>query len=79
MRWKSKYTQAHYANGTSRLKRVFAWLPVYIDGTTVWLETFEILQMYVTSTHKVKLDPASNELVNFHTGLWIDISKRLIN
>lgn len=78
MKWKAKYTEVHYPNGASRLKRIFAWSPVYIDGTMLWLETYEVLQMYVLNTHKVILDPTSKETTNFHTGVWIDISKRFI-
>lgn len=79
MRWKAKYTEAHYTHGTSRLKRVFAWLPTYVDGTVVWLETYEILQMYNVLAYTVLLDPTNpKEWTNFYIGNWMDVSKRLI-
>ena len=79
MKWKARYTETHYPHGTSRLKRCFAWVPVYVDGTIVWLETYEILQMYSVTVHTVILDPANNkELTNFYSGNWVEISKRLI-
>ena len=80
MVWKAKYTRANYANGTTRLKRVFAFLPTYIDGNIIWLATFEVLQVYVIEVTLAMMDPAKpNEATEFKTGSWIDISKRLIN
>jgi len=80
LRWKSKYTRADFLNGTTRLKRVFAWLPTYINGTIVFLETYEILQSYQITTHLVKLNVSEKdkELTEFFTGKWIDVSKRLL-
>lgn len=79
MKWKAKYTTTLHTHGTSRLKRVFAWVPVYVDGNMVWLETFEILQVYNVTVHSVVMDPANNkEFTNFYSGNWVDVSKRLI-
>jgi hypothetical protein len=56
MKWKAKYTQTHYPQGSTRLKRVFAWLPVQIGDEVVWMERFEILQTYELKQHTVVLD-----------------------
>jgi hypothetical protein len=80
MVWKAKYTKANYANGTTRLKRVFAFLPTYVDGNIVWLSTFEILQVYVVKEVLAALNVEKpNEATKFLTGQWVDASKRLIN
>lgn len=78
MRWKARYTRANHEHGVTRLKRVFALLPTYIDGTIVFLETYEILQSYQLTTYPAKLDQASNEFTPFVIGQWVDISKRLV-
>lgn len=79
MIWKAKYTRADYANGTTRLKRVFAFLPTYIDGNIVWLSTYEVLQVYVISKVLAVLDPTKpNEATEFKTSSWINVSKRLL-
>lgn len=80
MIWKAKYTKADYAHGTTRLKRVFAWLPTHIDGDIVWLEHYEVLQVYEVLKFAVRLDIAKpTEATEFFRGQWTDISKRLIN
>ena len=78
MRWKARYTRANHEPGTTRLKRVFAWLPTYIDGTVVFLETYEILQSFQVTTYPARLDPTLPEVTPFIIGNWVDISKRLI-
>lgn len=77
MRWRSKYTRADYAPNTTRLKRAFAWLPVYIDGQMVWLETYEILQAYEIKEIELLMDGEEKPLF-FSIGKWIDVSKRII-
>jgi hypothetical protein len=77
---KAKYTQANYANGTTRLKRVFAFRPTYVNGNIVWLSTYEILQVYVIKEILAAINPEKpNEATKFLIGDWIDASKRLIN
>jgi hypothetical protein len=76
MRFKARYTRVSYPHGATRLKRVFAFLPTYIDGTIVWLETYEVLQFFHITPHQVKIE---DENVVFTNGNWIDISTRLIN
>lgn len=73
MKWKAKYTRADFANGTTRLKRCFAWLPVYISGNIVWLETYEILQVYSIISQKIIIDEKETIFAN---GNWLNLSKR---
>ena len=79
MIWNAKYTKAEYANGTTRLKRVFAFKPTYIDGKIIWLGTYEILQAYVIKVTLAILDPTKpTEATEFKMGSWVDVSKRLM-
>lgn len=75
MKWQARYTKADYEPGTTRLKRVFAWLPTYIGGIMVWLETYEVLQGYIAQDYPVKID---GEGTAFRVSRWVDLSKRLI-
>lgn len=75
MRWKAKYTKADYANGTQRFKRIFSWLPTYINGQIVWLETYEVLQLYIIKEYSTDIE---GKKVFFHKGRWENISKRII-
>jgi len=74
MRWNAANIATEIANGTLRLQRRFAWLPVYIHAKYVWLEFFEILQMYEVKTYHALID---NQLTAFQSGKWINLSKRL--
>jgi len=79
MIWKAKYTKTDYAHGTTRLKRVFAWRPTYVDGDVVWLEFYEVLQVYEILRFALRLDPAKpTEMTEFLVGKWVDVSKRLM-
>ena len=73
MQWKAKYTKADYLQGATRLKRCFAWLPVYISGNMIWFETYEILQMYNITQEKAIID--TKETI-FALGAWKNLSKR---
>lgn len=75
MRWKAKYTRTDYPSGATRLKRCFAWRPVYISGVFVWLEFFEVLQAFKISSEKTIIDGVTAE---FSLGKWINLSKRCI-
>jgi len=78
MVWKAKYTRANYANGTTRLKRVFAFLPTYVNGNIVWLSTYEVLQVYVVTEILAALNADKpNEATKFINGKWVDASKRI--
>lgn len=73
MRWKAKYTKADFKEGITRLERSFAWLPVYIGGEMIWLETYEILQVYQITKLEVTID---DEKTTFSIGSWNNLSKR---
>lgn len=75
MRWKAKFTKSDYQHGTTRMKRVFSWIPTYIAGDMIWFETYEILQAYVIEEHKLEIE---GESIIFGSGRWKDISKRII-
>lgn len=75
MRRKSKYVFADPPQGTTRLKRVFAWTPQYIDGDYVWLEYYEILQAFLIFEYKIQID---TEVKGVKVSEWKDISKRVI-
>jgi hypothetical protein len=76
MRWLSKYTQARFEEGTTRLVRVFAFLPTYVMGKIVWLERYEVLQAYIIQVYKLKVDGADKA---FEVGTWVEISKRTMD
>lgn len=73
MHWKAKYTRTDYADGATRLKRAFAWLPIYIEGDIIWLQGYEILQVYKLVEQKVIIDAKETIFVN---GNWQNLSKR---
>lgn len=75
MRRKSKYVFADPAPGTTRLKRVFAWTPQYIDGDVVIWEYYEILQAFLIFEYKIQID---TEIKSVKVSEWKDISKRII-
>lgn len=75
MIWKAKYTETIPEAGTNRLKRVFPWLPAYVNGDMVWLKTYEVLQVFAI-TH-VKTTIEGKETV-FQYGEWLNVSKRII-
>lgn len=76
MRYKSKYTKADHQHGATRLKRVFSWLPTYIGGEMVWLETYEVLQAFIIVEYNLEIN---KEKVYFAVSKWVDVSKRVIN
>jgi hypothetical protein len=73
MQWKAKYTKADYPEGATRLKRCFAWLPLYIDGTMIWLETYDTLQGYIYDKDELVID---GEKVVVITKYWKNKGKR---
>lgn len=74
MKKKAKYILSDPEPGTTRLKRVFAWTPVQIEGEIVWLEDFEILQAFLIFEYKIIIDKAIKQV---SVGQWKDISKRV--
>lgn len=77
MIWKAKYTKETYQPGTTRVKRVFAWLPFEINGDMVWLETYEIYQLYISKEHTV-IDVEQSKTLLFKVNEWINLSYRTI-
>lgn len=75
MKFKKKYVVPDLPTGTTRIKRVFAWLPTHIDDTTVWMENFEILQAFMTFDYTVIID---GEKKKVSVSNWIDISRRIM-
>lgn len=75
MRWLGRYTKAETTPGTTRLKRVFAFVPTYVMGYIVWLGYYEILQGYIEQQYKLKVEGQDKAFV---VGEWKDISKRLM-
>ena len=75
MRWISKYTQPVIEEGSSRLMRVFAFRPKDVNGTLVWLEHFEVLQVWKVERFKVLVEGQEK---GFEVGKWVDISTRLM-
>lgn len=73
MVWKAKYVKPDIMNGTTRIKRVFAWLPTYISGQMVWLQYYDVLQVYRITAYVVNFEDEQQE---FTVGQWIDLSKR---
>ncbi len=71
----TKYTRPELPSGTTRLKRVFALLPTYVAGYTVWLEYYEVLEAYIVSPYKLEVD---GTVKAFIVGEWKEISKRIL-
>ena len=79
MRWKAKYTKADYPQHATRMLRIFAFLPVYIEGDFIWLETYEVLQAYIITEVELEINVREEYKKQFFaTGKWVSISKRVI-
>ena len=75
MKFKARYKQANYVHGATRLKRLFAWLPLYISGYTIWLCSYDVLEVYLEKQTTVILDGKTTIFTN---GKWECLSKRII-
>lgn len=73
MQWLAKYTKPQPKDGEVRLFRKFAWLPHYIDGTFVWLEKYETLQVYRQREENIVLNGKQDKLL---AGIWISFADR---
>lgn len=73
MIWKSKYVNPEIQNGATRIKRVFAWMPTYISGNMVWLQSYDVLQVYRITAYVVQFEGEQKE---FAVGQWINLAKR---
>lgn len=69
-------TKVEPADGSTRLRRKFAWFPTYVNGYIVWLEFFEILEAFLVQDVKVK-DDGTDKF--FRVGEWKKISNRTID
>jgi hypothetical protein len=76
MRTKTKFVLTDPEPGTTRLRRVFAWLPKVIDGDKVWLEYYEQLEAFIATDYKVIID---GEGKNIRVSKWVSLSNRVIN
>lgn len=75
MKWLAKTTDVPIKEGATRLQRKFSFLPTRIGDTFVWLETYEILQLFHVELYTVTID---EKQVQFVKGDWINLSKRII-
>lgn len=76
MRGISKYTHPVIEEGSTRMMRVFAYLPIEVGGYRIWLEHYEVLQGWIIERFKLKVDGQDKA---FEVGKWVDISKRIMN
>lgn len=76
MRTKTKFVFNNPDPGTTRLKRVFAWIPKVIGGDKIWLEYFEELQGFIETKYTVIID-GEHKVVKVSN--WVTLSKRVLN
>lgn len=57
--------------GDTRVRRVFAWLPASVEGYSVWLESFEVLETYQSQVFDTNIG-------RFVVSNWVEVSKRLM-
>lgn len=68
---KARYANQTFRDGDTRIKRIFAWLPFRINDDLVWLEKYEVLQLYKTISY-----PANDKAYTVNE--WINLSYRII-
>lgn len=73
MKKPAKYTVPDYPVKTTRLMRKFAWKPIYISGTVIWLEFYDVLQVYEGTNHETIMD---GEQVDFMVFTWVNLTNR---
>lgn len=76
MRRPLKYVQPEPIPGSTRIKRVFAFLPTTVDQFIIWLEWYEVLEGYVKQDFLLKVDGVDK---GFRLGEWRTISKRTMD
>lgn len=74
MKIKTRYTRPVIPDGTTRLKRVFAWRPTYVAGYWVWLGFYDVLQGYIATEYVVTIDGRQQKI---RASNWTDITKRI--
>jgi hypothetical protein len=72
MTWPTKTAVENYNEGATRLQRRFAYWPVRIDGFYVWMQFYEVYQIWEVKRYKI--DDKYTAIV----AAWIDLSKRII-
>jgi hypothetical protein len=75
MKWYAKRIIQEPTDGSTQLIRKFAWLPVLIAGQKVWMETYEVLQVWEVKRTTVRIEEKD---IVFAIGRWINLSKRII-
>lgn len=60
--------------GTTRIVPLFAWLPVFISDSYVWLERYEVLEGYIQMQYTVIVN---DKTVVASVCKWLELSKRL--
>ena len=64
----------------TRTKRLFAWLPVLVGNTWVWLERYYVLEVYKTENVIVAIEQDDKRIPKkFTIGKWLTVSKALID
>jgi hypothetical protein len=76
MRTKTKFVFADPEPGTTRLRRVFAWLPKVINGEKIWLEYYDVLEGFIVADYQVRID---GDLKGVRVSNWLTLDKRVIN
>lgn len=74
MRLKSK-EQPTYQEGETRESLRFAWLPHYVGNVRIWLQKYEVLEVYHIEKIPATLDGMPYV---FTIGKWIKATERLI-
>ena len=72
---KLNFTRITPPLGTTRIRKRFAWFPVFIKSECIWLERYEVMQAYVGEqfTVVVKIDNEDKPM-EFIVALWKTIS-----
>ncbi len=76
MRRPLKYVQPEPLPGSTRIRRVFAFLPIAVGDFVVWLEWYEVLEGYVKEDYMLKVEGIDK---GFRLGSWRTISKRTMD
>lgn len=76
MRLKAKYIANDPEAGTVRVRREFAWSSKTIAGERIWLEFYEVLEVWVMSVYDAKVD---GKAIKITAGRWVDTETRLIS
>lgn len=73
MVWKAKFGKETSRVGDTREVRIFAWLPKTIDGSTVWLEKYQVKQIYWLTEYP---DIAANKAYQVYS--WVTIGIKIL-